>query len=1117
TEVFRTPTIRGLSQYIHGASWDRYAGIEPVDKREYYDLSSPQKRIYIIHQMDLKSTAYNMPLFIPFEKRPSVEKLEDAFIKLINRHESLRTSFYMIDNQPVQKVHDHVDFEIECFGRGGHRGPPLQDFVRPFDLSHAPLLRVGTAKTDEGNHILMVDMHHIISDGISMGVLRTDFIALFQDETLPRLRLQYKDFTQWQNSRSEQKNVASQKSYWLGEFNIQGEIPVLQLPFDYPRPAVRSFEGTSFNYQLSVENSRGLRSVALETGSTLFMVFLSLTTVLLSKLSGQEDIVIGTPIAGRRHADLEDIIGMFVNTLSLRNYPRGGKTAKEFLVEVKEQTLKAFENQEYQFEDLVEQLPIERNTGRHPLFDVLFSFHTVNQGGIANSTGDSVPADTGNENVPDDTETDYRDYEYSNWNSKFDLTVTVVELVDTIYMNFNYCTALFKAETIQRFVNYFKIIVSLFLTNPETVISHIDVLPEEERERLLIEFNNTPSEYPREKSIIRLLQEQVQRKPGGIAAVGFLRQDREASVAQMTYDELHVQSGRLAGVLIREGVGGEEIVAVMTGNSIEMIIGILAVLKAGAAFLPLTPDLPTGRIDDVMKDSNVKVLMTAGEGNKPGKWRGRIIVIDMLPNSESIPVPMPPVSPSNLAYTIYTSGSTGRPKGVGIEHRNMVNYIDWYIREVGLAGEEKVLLTHVFTFDASFTNIFGALLSGSQLHVIPKEMYMDPDLLLDYISQQRITHFKFIPSLFTALVNHPGVSQKDLNCVRFIMLGGESIRVGDVQRFHDTWPQVAMMNHYGPTETTVGSIRTWLDWSQLEEFKQQPVIGKPINNTGVFILDRHLRPLPISVSGELYLAGDGIARGYLNRPELTNSKFQITNHKFQTNSKSQIPNKTSASSAFQSFIYKTGDLARWLTNGNVEFLGRADQQVKVRGYRIEMGEIENRLLGHSHIKEAIVIGRGDDKNGRYLCAYLVPVSGDIIPVQGDVVYPDPLAESDLREYLSKDLPDYMIPYYFVRLEAIPLTATGKVDRRALPMPRLKAGSDHIAPGSHVENQLARFWSEALEIEESVIGIDSNFFELGGHSLKATIMVSKIHKALNVKVPLTEVFRTPTIRQLAQYI
>ncbi|MCP5045846.1 MAG: non-ribosomal peptide synthetase, partial [bacterium] len=367
TEVFRTPTIRGLAQYIHSAAQERYAAIQPVDKREYYSLSSAQERLYIIHWMDMESTAYNMPQFISFRESPSVELLEATFLKLINRHENLRTSFHMLDNHPVQRIHEKVAFTIENLGHSQN------SFVRPFDLSVAPLLRVGLTKTTDGNHILMVDMHHIISDGISMVVLNEDFMALYEGKTLPPLRIQYKDFAQWQNSEKQTERICNQATYWLNQF--EGEIPVLQIPIDYPRPVVQSFEGSRFGFRLSEKASHGLKAVALETGSTLFMVLLSLTTILMSKLSGQEDIVIGAPIAGRRHADLEKIIGMFVNTLSLRNYPGAGKVAKDFLIEVKERTLSAFENQEYQFDDLVEQLPVERDTGRNPLFDVLFTLN----------------------------------------------------------------------------------------------------------------------------------------------------------------------------------------------------------------------------------------------------------------------------------------------------------------------------------------------------------------------------------------------------------------------------------------------------------------------------------------------------------------------------------------------------------------------------------------------------------------------------------------------------------------------------------------------------------------------------------------------------------------------
>ncbi|MCP5054279.1 MAG: AMP-binding protein, partial [bacterium] len=477
TEVFRSPTIRELAQYIQGAARERYAAVEPVEKREYYRPSSAQKRLYILYRMEPGSIAYNMPRFIPFQHIPPLEKLQEAFTKLIERHESLRTSFHMIHNQPVQTVHDHVEFRMEFFGKGLPPRSPLngnRDFARPFDLSRAPLMRVGLEKTGESRTVLMVDMHHIISDGISMDVLEGDFVALVGGKSLSPLRLHYKDYAQWQTGETEMENMKTQSIYWLNEF--EGEIPVLQLPADYPRPTVRSFEGDFINSRLSVEESRALSALALETGSTSFMVLLSLTTILLSKVSGQEDIVIGTPVAGRRHADLEKIIGMFVNTLAIRNYPLGRKTVSGFLHEVKELTLNAFENQEYQFEDLVEQLPVERDTGRNPLFDVMFILNNINNGPEAVNTTQMVDQGSHQEFPVENS---------VNRAAKFDLTIAVVESGESLHIGFQYCTELFKRETIQRLSGYLKRTVTLAVESPGIKLSDIEIISPEEKKQLL--------------------------------------------------------------------------------------------------------------------------------------------------------------------------------------------------------------------------------------------------------------------------------------------------------------------------------------------------------------------------------------------------------------------------------------------------------------------------------------------------------------------------------------------------------------------------------------------------------------------------------------------------------
>ncbi|MCP5049569.1 MAG: amino acid adenylation domain-containing protein, partial [bacterium] len=1088
-EVFRTPTIRGLAQYIHAAARERYAAIEPAEKREYYVLSSAQKRMYILNRMDLESIVYNIPYFFPLEQAPPVEILEESFIQLINRHESLRTSFHMIHNQPVQKVHDQVEFEMEYFDGG----MPQRDFIRPFDLSHAPLLRVGLEKTGEGKYILMVDMPHIISDGISMELLRKDFAALVEGKILSPLRIQYKDFSRWQISQTETGDIQNQESYWLKEF--EHEIPVLNLPTDFLRPAIQSFEGAGIDFQLSEKDSQTLKTAALENGCTLFMVLLALTTILLSKLSGQEDVVIGTPIAGRRHADLEKIIGMFVNTLAFRNYPDGTKSVKEFIEEVKKRALDAFGNQEYPFEELVGTLDIKRDAGRNPLFDVMLMLNNINTGPGAGDTAAAYAAIDSQPQSPVEN--------YENRVAKFDLTIAAVDTGENLAIGFQYCRRLFKKETVLRFVSYFKRIVSSIDEESNIKLSAIEVISPGEKQQLLSDFNETGKKLPSDRTIHEQFESQVERTPDRIAVIEPVIESgvdppAGSRLAAVTYRELNEKSNQLARLLRSKGLQPDTTVGIMVERSIEMMTGIYAILKAGAAYLPVDPDYPPERVRYMLEDSQSQIMLTRGE-----------LAGDIPFDGETIDVGTPSLyrgdhgnlesagTPDNLMYMIYTSGSTGNPKGVMVKLGGFINLLYWFTGEFSFTNVDCVLLISPVGFDLTQKNLFAPLVTGGSLCLSSPGL---PDYLelSVTISREAVTVISCAPSIFYPLLQlNEDSGFMNLKSLRYIFLGGESILEGKLAQWLNSGAcRCEVVNTYGPTECTDIASSYRVTKNDIRQSTGIP-IGKPVYNVRLFVLDRYHQPVPIGVVGELYIGGAGLSKGYHKNPRLTAEKFLSIDHVSIGN------------------VYRTGDLARWQPDGNVQFLGRLDHQVKVRGNRIELGEIESRLLNHPGIKEAVVIALARDTGDKYLCAYIVPLDGDFIPLDSDADKSTDIKQ--LRDYLSLELPDYMVPGYFVPLESIPLTPNGKVNRKALPPPQLQPGENHIAPSNVVEVQLAQLWSEVLGIEQSIIGIDNNFFELGGHSLKATIMAAKIHKALNIKVPLTEVFRTPTIRQLAQYI
>ncbi|MCP5048761.1 MAG: amino acid adenylation domain-containing protein, partial [bacterium] len=763
-EIFKSPTIKELAEYIDGIPGGKksYTSIEPVEKKEYYPLSSTQKRLYILYQMDLESTAYNMPQFIPLEETFPLEKLEETFIKLIDRHESLRTSFHMIDNQPVQKVHDHVELEIECFGRGdplplngdnldgnhsgSHGGLHLRDFVRPFDLSHAPLLRVGLAGTGEGKHILMVDLHHITSDGVSHQVLVKDFTALHAGEWLPPLRLQYKDYSQWQVDRKESEALKEQETFWLSQF--EEEIPILDLPTDYPRPGVQSFEGSNFRSEISSDKAAALRKMAFKEGASLYMVLLALINLLLSKLSGQEEIIVGTPISGRRHADLEKIIGMFVNTLALRNWPNNKKSFVQFLAELKDRALEAFENQEYQFEDLVEQVEVNRDAGRNPIFDVMFTLNSFNP-----DNKDKI--ETQKTQPQDGSQSLMR-------TSKFDLSWIAIESGDHLLFSIDYCTKLFKLVTIQRFISYFEKILSAVVKDPGIKLGEIEIISEEEKKQVLLDFNDTAVKFPGDKTIHQLFEDQVERLSNHVALAGQIASPNSQMTDPydgfITYKELNKRANRLARYLHHEkDIGTDQPVGVLMERSMELIITLMGVLKSGGAYVPLDPSLPSDRLRVMFNDASIGVVITQQ------KFTEKLIPLknqchefhSLLPmdDPESIIHEQPTVRPDSTgaghpAYVMYTSGSSGTPKGVVVEHRTIVNTLIWRKNYYDYQPGDVSLRNPPYFFDSSGVDIFTPLLGGARLVLVPEAKKTDLMVLKRVIPLHNVSHFIAVPVFY---------------------------------------------------------------------------------------------------------------------------------------------------------------------------------------------------------------------------------------------------------------------------------------------------------------------------------------------------------------------------------
>ncbi|MCK5058017.1 MAG: amino acid adenylation domain-containing protein, partial [Candidatus Aminicenantes bacterium] len=888
-KIFKSPTIRGLAELIGQKERSLYRGLKAAKKRDDYPLSPAQKRIYILLQMDHESVIYNMSGVMRAVGEIHREKLERSFNKLIERHESLRTSFFVKDGEPRQRIHDSedIEFKIEYFSDLGARravpeGPHHSSFInhrlvnrfaRPFDLSQAPLLRVGLIQEDETAYIIMVDMHHIISDGTSIGVFIRDFMSVYRGDELPPLRIQYKDFAEWQNSGKDAESMKKQEAYWLAEFS--GEIPVLDLPGDFLRPIVQSFAGKQIEFTLSGEDTAALKILALEQNATPYMVLLAIFNILLSRLSGQEDIVIGSPIVGRKHIDLTPIMGMFINTLAMRNYPCGGKGFTEFLEEVKERATAAFENQDYQFEDLVEKVAVKRDAGRNPLFDVVFAMQNIDIPGV------DIP---GLKLTP---------LNYHSGVAKFDLTFNCEdkpgrsaqyegyeeqveqETEEVLLITVEYSVSLFREETVRRYIAYFKNIVKEVIRDCGITLGEIEIINEQERRQLLFDFNPQAGGYPIDKTIVQLFADQVAKTPNQKAVV--------FAGEELSYEELDNRSSDLAFFLMERGIAGEGQAALKVERSLEMITGILGILKTGCGYVPLNPRAPEERNSFILNDCDIKIMLTSRslfediEGIE--NPRVETIFIDEIANRvgarRAVPEPTPPFghpSGEGISYVIYTSGSTGFPKGVPITNANLCQLLHWGYRELAIDSGNRTIQNLSYYFDWSVWEIFITLTTGAALYMAAEEVLINPAACIEFISDNKITILHVTPTQYSYLV---GLGKK-LETLQYLFIGAEKLTYDLLrQSINSVLPGCRVFNMYGPTEATIISAVLEIDRGKYRDFKvlSSVPIGKGVGNTALLVLDKYFKLCPVNVTGELAIAGDGVAAGYLNNPELTNEKF----------------------------------------------------------------------------------------------------------------------------------------------------------------------------------------------------------------------------------------------------
>jgi len=1072
TEIFNRATIKEISQYIRKTRIEKYKQIDPVEKKEFYILSSTQKRLYIIQQRNSSSTAYNITLLIELEGKVNTDTLKQIFRKLLERHESFRTSFKMVNGELVQRIHKKVEFEIESF-----QIPPVKEknqepgifekniepFIRPFDLNQAPLLRVGIVNNFKQKNTLIVDMHHIICDGMSMITLVKDFSALYLENSLTPLRIQYKDYTLWQEEKKKDELYIRQAKYWQEKF--REDIPQVEMPLDFIRPGIESFEGSSIDFSINTEESYQLIELAEKEGVSLYILLLSFFNVFISQITNQEAVVIGTAVAARRHDDLQEIIGMFVNTLALINYPKRPKQFTQFLKEVSWETLEAIENQDYPFEELVENIKINKTLGRNPLVDVMFAMQNFDI------------------NEKELLKLGLKPYEYKSPTSKFDLTVTAYKSQEKIHFTLAYSTKLFKKETIGRFIGCFKKIISTLIKEPGTRIGEIDIISERERNQILFAFNSTKKDYPPSDSVIQIFDKQVKKNPDVISLV--------FNGSYITYNRLNINANQLAQILKGKGVKPCAAVSIMAEPGFDMIIGIMAILKTGGAYLPIDPNCPTVRLNYMLEDSNSSLLLT--HKKLPPQYDPPCQRLDLndktyLQNkNESFE--SEDIKSNHLAYIIFTSGSSGKPKGVLIEHRSLINLCNWHNHRYSVTFSDRTFKFANFGFDASVWEIFPYLLAGASIYILKENIKSNIHRLNTFFEKHGIT-IGFLPTQM---------------CEQFMEISNRSLRIlltgGDkLKRF--VKKEYQLVNNYGPTENTVVSTSF-----NVNRFHTNIPIGPPITNNHIYILNQNNKLQPIGIPGELVVSGVQLGRGYLNKPELTNEKFNIfikdiSRINYNSFNKPSLL-KTKGPKSIER-TYRTGDLAKWLADGSIEFLGRIDAQLKIRGFRIETGDIERCLLSYDGIKEAVVIAKEDHRREKYLCAYMVTSSK--------------VSTSRLRNFLSIRIPNYMIPPYFVEIDKIPLTTRGKINPSALPEPEITSlAVQGRPPRDELEEKLAILWADILGIEKDMIGIDSDFFALGGHSLKATALMANIQKEFNVNIPLEIMFKKPFIQDLAAHL
>ncbi|WP_425126192.1 amino acid adenylation domain-containing protein [Burkholderia gladioli] len=1071
-KLFASPTLAGLAALITNRLDQGAAAlppITPVPRDGELPLSFAQQRLWFLAQLDGVSATYHIPLALRLQGRLDTAAWQRALDTLLDRHEALRSVFVAVQGQPQVRLLPvgtalpvtHHDLRDAPDAQQLLHAISAQEAHTPFDLEHGPLIRARLVRLSEDEHAFLLTQHHIVSDGWSFDVLFSELQALYRacldgrPDPLAPLAIQYPDYAAWQRQWLTGERLQAQGEYWRQ--TLADAPTLLDLPTDHPRPAQQSFVGAHVPMRLDAELTQALRRLAQTHGATLFMTVMGAWAAVLARLSGQQDIVIGTPSANRNRQEVEPLIGFFVNTLALRLDLSGTPDAAALLARVRHAALAAQDHQDLPFEQIVEIVNPPRKLEHAPLFQVMFSWQS--------QQGTSLP-------LPE-LEVTALPPAYDT--VKFDLELALEENGDEIFGTLSYSTALFHRATIERQAGYLEAMLRAMVRDETQAIDHVDILPPEERKLLLGDWNATQADYPEQHCIHQSFEQQVERTPDAVALVF---EDQTLS-----YTQLNERANQLAHELIALGVQPDSRVAICVERSSAMLVGLLAILKAGGAYVPLDPAYPGERLAHILIDADPGIVLvdTAGRAalGQDALDGRRLLDPNVLPAERSTSNPVVPrLTSRHLAYVIYTSGSTGKPKGVMVEHRQVLNFLSAMATAPGIHSRDRLLAITSMSFDIAALELYLPLGKGATVVLAARRDVMDPLALHDLIVRQRISMLQATPAIWRTLLAQP-----DIKLPLVALCGGEALQADLSLRLQAATRQV--WNLYGPTETAI--------WSTVLPVRDDPArtlpasaIGRPIANTRIYLLDEHGQPVPTGAVGELHIGGDGVARGYLNRPELTAERF--VHDPFAGDAIARM--------------YRTGDLARYLPDGNIEYLGRNDHQVKIRGFRIELGEIEARLANHPAVREAVVLAIGDGADKR-LVAYVVADHDESLV-------------GALRSHLAAQLPDYMVPAAFVRLDALPLTPNGKVDRRALPAPDSSAlaRQAYEAPQGEIECALAEIWAELLGVER--ISRHDSFFALGGHSLLAVQLIIRIAE-LGYLLTLNEVFQHPELTSLAQRI